>query len=93
MLYSLQNNSYYYQSPGDASSAYIGEEVAVVFSTKTWEVLTHGHPLPIITWAGMEAAKSKELGKYITVISGKIPVDDLNKIITVSGAIKHFVGQ
>ena len=92
ILYDIETNTELHRS----------EEIAVAFTTAPngmmWTMHKHGPPELVNRWARIARSKYIEDGlndiaKELVVIEGKFPVEEINKIIEISGYIKKFCKQ
>lgn len=93
--YSLEYGSYYYKINGEIRGMY--NEVAILFDAieEGWILLKHGDPKSVsaraekmrkaFIFAGLE-----EDAQQLIVLSGKFPIDKLNRVIQCSGYGKQF---
>ena len=97
MQYQLKSGSYYLYDMRDAPSAVTGERrfklktdtVAIAFDLHTGQVHQHGSPNRIQSWASntrrrLRAAGAVEAANDIVVVSGPLPVDELNKCLWIN---------
>ena len=103
LQYQLKAGSYYLYDMRDTPSAVTGERrfklktelVAIAFDAHTGEVHQHGNPTRIQTWAAMtrrrlRAAGAQEEANDIVVVSGPLPVEELNKCLWISGYVRRM---
>ena len=98
MQYQLKAGSYYLYDMRDTPSVVTGERrfrlktdtVAIAFDAHTGEVHQHGSPTRIQSWANntrrrLRAAGAQDIANDIVVVSGPLPVDELNKCLWIRG--------
>ena len=98
LRYELKAGSYYLYDMRDAPSAVTGERrfklktdtVAIAFDLHTGEVHQHGSPARIQSWAThtrrrLRAAGAVAEANDLVVVSGPLPVDELNKCLWIRG--------
>lgn len=103
LQYQLKAGSYYLYDMRDAPSAVTGERrfklktdmVAIAFDAHTGKVHQHGNPTRIQSWATMtrrrlRAAGAQEEANDIVVVSGPLPVEELNKCLWISGYVRRM---
>ena len=103
MQYQLKAGSYYLYDMQDAPSAVTGERrfklktdlVAIAFDLFTGEVRQHGNPTRIQSWANHQRQRLRAAGAVaeandLVVVSGPLPVDELNKCLWVSGYCRRM---
>lgn len=103
MQYQLKAGSYYLYDMRDAPSAATGERrcrlktdsVAIAFDQHTGQVHQHGSPARIQSWAThqrrrLRAAGALDEANGIVVVSGPLPVDELNKCLWISGYCRRL---
>ena len=103
MQYQLKSGDYYLYDMRDPPSAVTGERrfklktdlVAIAFDLGTGEVCQHGSPTRIHSWAmstrrRLRAAGALEEANDIVVISGPLPVDELNKCLWIKGYVARM---
>ena len=87
----------------DAPSAVTGERrfklktdtVAIAFDAYTGEVHQHGSPTRIQSWANntrrrLRAAGNQAVANDLVVVSGPLPVDEINKCLWISGYCRRM---
>ena len=90
----------------EAPSAVTGERrfklktdtVAIAFDKHTGEVHQHGSPTRIQSWANntrrrLRAAGAQDVANDIVVVSGPLPVDELNKCLWVRGYVRRMFSR
>ena len=103
LQYELKAGSYYLYDMRDAPSAATGERrcrlktdsVAIAFDQHTGQVHQHGSPARIQSWAlhqrrRLRAAGALDQANGIVVVSGPLPVDELNKCLWISGYCRRM---
>ena len=103
MQYQLKAGSYYLYDMRDTPSAVTGERrfklktdtVAIAFDAHTGEVHQHGSPVRIQSWANhtrrrLRAAGDQAVANALVVVSGPLPVDELNKCLWISGYCRRM---
>ena len=103
MQYQLKAGSYYLYDMRDTPSAVTGERrfklktdtVAIAFDVHTGEVHQHGNPLRIHSWALTMRRRLRSAGFWdeaddIIVISGPLPVDEINKCLWIRGYCRRM---
>lgn len=103
LQYQLKAGSYYLYDMRDPPSVVTGErrfklktdQVAIAFDLGTGEVHQHGSPSRIHSWAlstrrRLRAAGALEEANDIVVVSGPLPVDELNKCLWIRGYVARM---
>ncbi|MDD2545865.1 MAG: hypothetical protein PHI55_06215 [Burkholderiaceae bacterium] len=103
LQYQLKAGSYYLYDMREPPSAVTGERrfklktdtVAIAFDQYTGELHQHGSPTRIHSWASntrrrLRAAGALEVANDIVVVSGPLPVDELNKCLWVQGYVARM---
>jgi len=94
--YIKQNGWYYLARRGDRVSM-IGTTVAVAFDRQEGVMMKHGSPEAVNKWAIEQRRKIApiipEWADNLVVIEGEFEVEDLNKIINISGYIGRFYNR
>jgi hypothetical protein len=98
LQYQLKAGNYYLYDMRESPSAATGERrfklktesVAIAFDMHTGEVHQHGSPARIQSWATaarrrLRAAGAQAAANDIVVVSGPLPVDELNKCLWIQG--------
>ena len=106
MQYQLKAGSYYLYDMRDTPSAVTGERrfklktdtVAIAFDVHTGKVHQHGSPTRIQSWANntrrrLRAAGAQDVANDIVVVSGPLPVDELNKCLWVRGYVRRMFSR
>lgn len=103
LQYQLRSGSYYLYDMRDQPSAVTGERrfklktdtVAIAFDLHTGEVHQHGSPTRIQSWAShtrrrLRAAGALDVANDIVVVSGPLPVNELNNCLSISGYCRRM---
>ena len=103
LQYELKAGNYYLYDMRDAPSSVTGERrcrlktdsVAIAFDQHTGQVHQHGSPARIQSWAmhqrrRLRAAGALDQANGIVVVSGPLPVDELNKCLWISGYCRRM---
>ena len=103
LQYQLKAGSYYLYDMRETPSAVTGERrfklktdtVAIAFDLHTGEVHQHGSPTRIQSWASnmrrrLRAAGAQEVANDLVVISGPLPVEEINKCLWVRGYVRRM---
>ena len=103
LQYELKAGNYYLYDMRDAPSAATGERrcrlktdsVAIAFDQHTGQVHQHGSPARIQSWAlhqrrRLRAAGALDQANDIVVVSGPLPVDELNKCLWIRGYCRRM---
>ena len=103
LQYELKAGSYYLYDMRETPSAVTGERrfklktdsVAIAFDRHTGEMHQHGSPARIQSWAlhqrrRLRAAGALDQANGIVVVSGPLPVDELNKCLWISGYCRRL---
>lgn len=74
------------------------ESVAIAFDVRTGKLHEHGNPSRIHSWASntrrrLRAAGDMESANDIVVVSGPLPVDEINKCLRISGYCRHLFNR
>lgn len=98
LQYQLKAGSYYLYDMREAPSAITGERrfklktdlVAIAFDILTGEIHRHGNPTRIHSWANHQRRRWRAAGDVaqandLVVVSGPLPVDELNKCLGIHG--------
>ncbi|MBC7213788.1 hypothetical protein [Extensimonas perlucida] len=104
MQYQLKAGSYYLYDLRDAPSAATGERrfrlktesVALAFDRHTGQLHQHGSPTRILSWASMarrrlRAAGAPDVADDLVVVSGPLPVDEINKCLRIQGYCRRLL--
>ena len=103
LQYQLKAGSYYLYDMRDTPSAVTGERrfklktdlVAIAFDAHTVQVHQHGNPMRIQSWATMtrrrlRAAGAQQEANDIVVVSGPLPVEEINKCLWITGYVRRM---
>lgn len=103
LQYQLKAGNYYLYDMREKPSAVTGErrfklktaDVAIAFDLHTGEVRQHGNPLRIHSWALTMRRRLRSAGFWdeaddIIVISGPLPVDEINKCLWIRGYCRRM---
>ncbi|MBS0505856.1 MAG: hypothetical protein JSR53_00580 [Proteobacteria bacterium] len=103
LQYELKAGNYYLYDMHEAPSSVTGERrcklttdsVAIAFDQHTGQVHQHGSPARIQSWAlhqrrRLRAAGALDQANDIVVVSGPLPVDELNKCLWISGYCRRM---
>ena len=106
LQYELKAGNYYLYDMRDAPSSVTGERrcklktdsVAIAFDQHTGQVHQHGSPARIQSWAmhqrrRLRAAGALDQANDIVVVSGPLPVDELNKCLWVRGYVRRMFSR
>ncbi|GAB1387795.1 hypothetical protein MASR1M59_29430 [Melaminivora sp.] len=106
LQYQLKAGSYYLYDLRDAPSAITGERrfrlktdtVAIAFDRYTGEIHQHGNPTRIQSWAMHMRRRLRAAGRLqdaddLVVVSGPLPVDELNKCLGVTGYCRRLLAR
>ena len=98
LQYQLKSGNYHLYDLSTPASAVTGEHklrlttdtVAIAFDVRTGELQEHGSPSRIHMWASntrrrLLAAGNSEKANAIVVVSGPLPVDEINKCLHIKG--------
>ncbi|MCD2512698.1 hypothetical protein [Comamonas endophytica] len=103
LQYQLKAGHYYLYDMRDAPSAVTGERrfrlrtetVAIAFDLHTGEVHQHGTPTRILSWAltarrRLRAAGAWDSADDIVVVSGPLPVEEINNCLRIRGYCRRM---
>ncbi len=103
LQYQLKGGSYYLYDLRDPPSQYTGErrfrlktdDVAIAFDASTGLVHQHGTPTRIQSWAlgqrrRLRAAGDQDAANDIVVVSGPLPVDEINNCLAIAGYCRRL---
>ncbi|SDM67998.1 hypothetical protein SAMN05428957_11180 [Oryzisolibacter propanilivorax] len=106
LQYQLKAGSYYLYDLRDAPSTVTGERrfrlktdsVAIAFDRLTGEVHQHGSPARIQSWAThmrrrLRAAGRLDVANDLVVVSGPLPVEEINKCLWVAGYCRRLLAR
>jgi len=74
------------------------ETVAIAFDARTGELREHGSPTRIHSWANntrrrLRAEGSLDRANDIVVVSGPLPVDEINKCLAINGYCQRMFSR
>lgn len=74
------------------------DTVALAFDMRTGELHEHGNPVRIHSWAAttrrrLRAAGSVDSANDIVVVSGPLPVEEINKCLQIQGYCRHLLSR
>jgi len=103
LQYELRRGCYYLYDMAEAPSPTTGERrfrlktdtVAVAFDASTGHLHRHGNPTLIQSWASLtrrrlRAAGALDSANDLVVVSGPLPVDEINKCLCISGYCRRL---
>ena len=103
LQYQLKAGNYDLYDMRDAPSAVTGERrfklktdtVAIAFDLFTGQVHQHGNPTRIQSWAAHHRRRLRAAGALaeandLVVVSGPLPVDELNKCLWIAGYCRRM---
>ncbi len=106
LQYQLKAGSYYLYDLRDAPSTVTGERrfrlktdtVAIAFDRQTGQMHQHGSPARIQSWAlharrRLRAAGRLEDANALVVVSGPLPVEELNKCLWMAGYCRRMLAR
>lgn len=78
------------QATGEHKLRLMTDTVAIAFDVRTGKLHEHGHPSRIHSWASNTRRRLRAAGDYdrandIVVVSGPLPVDEINKCLRLTG--------
>lgn len=98
LQYQLKSGNYHLYDLSTPASVVTGEHklrlttdtVAIAFDARTGELQEHGSPGRIHSWANntrrrLRAAGNGDQANAIVVVSGPLPVDEINKCLQIKG--------
>jgi hypothetical protein len=98
LQYQLKEGNYHLYDMSTPASKVTGEHrlrlktdtVAIAFDVRTGELHEHGTPTRIHSWATgarrrLRAAGAQDSANDIVVVSGPLPVEEINKCLQISG--------
>lgn len=104
LQYELKAGNYYLYDRRDAPNRITGERpfrlktdhVAIAFDARTGAVHQHGTPMRIHSWAmgarrRLRAAGAQDLANDIVVVSGPLPVEEINNCLAIAGYCRRIV--
>ena len=106
MQYQLKEGHYHLYDLSTPASTITGEHrlrlktdnVAIAFDASTGVLHEHGSPLRIHSWAStarrrLRAAGSLDSANDIVVVSGPLPVDEINKCLQINGYCRRMFNR
>lgn len=83
------------KATGEFKLRLMTETVAIAFDARTGKLHEHGHPLRIHSWASNTRRRLRAAGDYerandIVVVSGPLPVDEINKCLSITGYCRQL---
>ena len=103
LQYELKDWAYHLYDMSTAPSAVTGqrrlrlrtEDVAIAFDVRTGIVQEHGSPTRIHSWAlntrrRLRSSGAPDKANDIVVVSGPLPVDEINKCLRISGYCRRL---
>ena len=95
--YRLIANQYVLHSDGKPSGRPL-EAVALAFDKETGELLSHGEPARVQTWATLTVKRLAnsfhfEEADKLVVITGRLPIAQLNRCLQEYGYCKEFYAR
>lgn len=104
LQYQLKEGNYHLYDLSTPASKVTGEHrlrlrtatVAIAFDVSTGELHEHGSPTRIHSWATtarrrLRAAGALESANDIVVVSGPLPVDEINKCLQINGYCRRLL--
>jgi hypothetical protein len=106
LQYQLKKGHYHLYDMSTPASKATGEHrlrlttatVAIAFDVSTGELHEHGNPTRIHSWATtarrrLRAAGALDSANDIVVVSGPLPVDEINKCLQISGYCRRLLSR
>jgi hypothetical protein len=106
LQYQLKAGSYYLYDLTSPPSEFTGEHklklktdtVAIAFDASTGHLHQHGSPTRIQSWANtarrrLRAAGAQDSANDIVVVSGPLPVDEINKCLAITGYCRRMFAR
>jgi hypothetical protein len=103
LQYKLKEGNYHLYDLSTSVSTVTGEHrlrlktetVAIAFDRRTGALHEHGSPLRIHSWASNTRRRLRAAGAWnsaedIVVVSGPLPVDEINKCLAIKGYCRHM---
>jgi hypothetical protein len=83
------------KATGEHKLRLMTETVAIAFDARTGKLHEHGHPSRIHSWASNTRRRLRAAGDYdraddIVVVSGPLPVDEINKCLRITGYCRQL---
>ena len=106
LQYTLKEGHYHLYDLSTPASKVTGEHrlrlktdtVAIAFDVSTGALREHGSPMRIHSWANntrrrLRASGALERANDIVVVSGPLPVDEINKCLQITGYCRRLFTQ
>jgi hypothetical protein len=106
LQYQLKQGNYHLYDLSTPQSKATGEHklrlmtdtVAIAFDARTGKLHEHGHPSRIHSWASNTRRRLRADGDYdrandIVVVSGPLPVDEINKCLRITGYCRQLFAR
>ena len=106
LQYQLKEGNYHLYDLSTPASKVTGEHrlrlktdtVAIAFDVSTGQLHEHGSPQRIHSWATntrrrLRAAGAQDSANDIVVVSGPLPVDEINKCLKIAGYCGHLYSR
>ena len=106
LQYQLKAGNYHLYDLSTPTSKATGEHrlrlmtdtVALAFDVRTGQLHEHGSPARIHSWATtarrrLRAAGSVDSANDIVVVSGPLPVEEINKCLQINGYCRHMLSR
>nr|WP_295772059.1 hypothetical protein [Rhodoferax sp.] len=106
LQYQLKQGNYHLYDLSTPQSKATGEHklrlmtdtVAIAFDARTGKLHEHGHPSRIHSWASNTRRRLRAAGDYdrandIVVVSGPLPVDEINKCLRITGYCRQLFAR
>ena len=106
LQYQLKQGNYHLYDLSTPQSKATGEHklrlmtdtVAIAFDARTGKLHEHGHPLRIHSWASNTRRRLRADGEHdsandIVVVSGPLPVDEINKCLRITGYCRQLFAR
>lgn len=86
------------KATGEHKLRLMTETVAIAFDARTGKLHEHGHPSRIHSWASNTRRRLRAAGDYdrandIVVVSGPLPVDEINKCLRITGYCRQLFAR
>lgn len=106
LQYQLKQGNYHLYDLSTTRSKVTGEHrlrlktdtVAIAFDRSTGTLREHGSPLRIHSWASNTRRRLRAEGAWdsaadLVVVSGPLPVDEINKCLAIQGYCRHMYSR
>ena len=103
LQYELKQGNYHLYDLSTPANKVTGEHrlrlmtdtVAIAFDVRTGKLHEHGHPTRIHSWANntrrrLRASGALDRANDIVVVSGPLPVDEINKCLRITGYCRQL---